>query len=71
MMQTIHFQLKDDIPRTEAAALTRREYENYKAGLERTGTKYRILSERTEADGSIVIEIIKQVNNYAVGRYMD
>ena len=36
------------------------ECEKYKAQLEKSGTKYKILSEKTKEDGSIVIEIKKQ-----------
>ena len=36
------------------------EYEKYKAQLKKNGTKYKILSEKTKEDGSIVIEIKKQ-----------
>ena len=39
------------------------ECEKYKAQLEKSGTKYKILSEKTKEDGSIVIEIKKQYNS--------
>ena len=44
-------------------ALAVQEYEKYKAHLEKSGTKYKILSEKTKEDGSIVIEIKKQYNS--------
>lgn len=47
------------------------EYEKYKAQLDKKGTKYRILSEKKNEDGSIVIEIKKQYNTSPVGDYMD
>ncbi len=47
------------------------EVKKYKAGLDKTGTKYKILSEETQADGSIVIEIKKQYNTSPVGSYLD
>ena len=47
------------------------EYENYKAQLEKSGAKYRILSEKTNEDGSIVIEVKKQYNSSPVGEYLN
>ena len=45
--------------------------EKYKAQLEKSGTEYRILSEKTNEDGSIVIEIKKQYNTSPVGDYLN
>ena len=39
------------------------ECEKCKAQLEKSGTKYKILSEKTKEDGSMVIEIKKQYNS--------
>ena len=47
------------------------EYEKYKERLEKGGTKYKILSEKTNEDGSIVIEIKKQYNSSPVGEYLN
>lgn len=47
------------------------ECEKYKAQLEKSGTKYKILSEKTNEDGSIVIEIKKQYNSSPVGGYLN
>ena len=47
------------------------EYERYKAQFEKGGTKYKILSEKTNEDGSIVIEIKKQYNSSPVGEYLN
>ena len=44
-------------------ALAVQEYEKYKAQLKKSGTKYKILSEKTKEDGSMVIEIKKQYNS--------
>ena len=41
------------------------EYDKYKEQLDKSGTKYKILSEKTNEDGSIVIEIKKQYNTTA------
>ena len=47
------------------------EYEKYKAQLKKNGTKYKILSEKTNEDGSIVIEVKKQYNSSPVGEYLN
>ena len=47
------------------------EYEKYKEQLDKSGAKYRILSEKTNEDGSIVIEIKKQYNSSPVGEYLN
>ena len=44
---------------------------NIKNQLEKSGTKYRILSETKNEDGSIVIEIKKQYNTSPVGEYLN
>ena len=44
-------------------ALAVQEYEKYKAQLKKSGTKCKILSEKTKEDGSMVIEIKKQYNS--------
>ena len=45
--------------------------EKYKEQLEKSGAKYKILSEKTNEDGSIVIEIKKQYNTSPVGEYLN
>ena len=47
------------------------ECEKYKSQLEKSGAKYKILSEKTNEDGSIVIEIKKQYNSSPVGEYLN
>ncbi len=69
--QTLHFQLKEDVGRDYARKLVEEEVKKYKAGLERSGTKYKILSEEIQKDGSIIIEIKKQHNTSPVGTYLD
>lgn len=69
--QTLHFQLKEDIDREYAISLMKGELDRYKKQLEKSETKYKILSESEEQDGSIIIEIKKQYNNSPVGNYLD
>ena len=51
-----------------AKQFIRQEYEKYKAQLDRK--QYKIVSEVTNEDGSIVIEIKKQYNSTPVGDYL-
>ena len=55
--QTLHFQLKEGVVK--------------ESGLERSHTKYKIVEEHKETDGSIVIKIIKQYNSAPVGDYLN
>ena len=70
LYQTLHFQLKEDIPHDEAARLVRIEVENYKAGLERKKSRYMFDSETEQPDGSIILKVRKQNLSTPVGEYM-
>lgn len=69
--QTLHFMLKDDLGHDYAVKLVREEVEKYKASLNKNRTKYKIVSEETQCDGSVMIKIIKQYNTSPVGDYLD
>ncbi|MBP1577862.1 MAG: hypothetical protein J6C75_05225 [Oscillospiraceae bacterium] len=69
--QTLHFMLKEDTPKQQAIMLVKREYEEYKKGLERNRTQYKIVDEAEQPDGSIIIKVIKQYNTSPVGSYLD
>ena len=69
--QTLHFQLKEDIEHSIAARMVREEVEHYKQTLERNRTRYKIVGEAEQEDGSVVIRIIKQYNQSPVGDYLD
>lgn len=69
--QTLHFQLKDNLERSEALPLVEQEVAHYKKGLERNNTRYKILEEAVQPDGSILLKIIKQYNTSPVGSYLD
>ena len=69
--QTLHFILKDDLGHDYAMKLVKEEVEKYKASLDRNRTKYKIVSEETQSDGSVMIKIIKQYNMSPVGDYLD
>ena len=69
--QTLHFQLKEDLEHSLAVKLVKQEVAKYKSGLDDNRTRYRIVSESEQPDGSVIIEIIKQYNNSPVGSYLD
>lgn len=69
--QTLHFMLKEDIGHDYAVSLVKQEAEVYKKGLDRHHTKYKILDETQQPDGSIMIKIVKQYNQSPVGDYLD
>ncbi|MCB6414633.1 hypothetical protein OCV99_08970 [Dorea acetigenes] len=69
--QTLHFLLKEDLGHDYAVRCVQHEVEQYKKDLERKNTRYKILEETEQADGSIVIKIIKQYNSSPVGNYLD
>lgn len=69
--QTLHFMLKEDAEHDYAVKMVEEEIKKYKNGLDRAGTKYRILSENKQNDGSVIMEIKKQYNTSPVGNYLD
>ena len=69
--QTLHFMLKDDLGHDYAVKLVKEEVENYKASLDKNRVKYKIISEETQPDGSVMIKIIKQYHTRPVGDYLD
>jgi len=69
--QTLHFLMKEDAERQWAAKQVQSEVENYKKGLERNRTRYKILEETVQPDGSVILKVIKQYNTAPVGDYLD
>lgn len=69
--QTLHFLLKEDVGQEYAKKLVTEEVKKYKEQLDKNKTQYKILSEETQADGSVIIEIKKQYNTSPVGHYLD
>ncbi len=68
--QTIHFEIKEDIGRSQAASLVKKEVEGYKAILEKRKLKYTVDEETVLPDGSVVLKIRKQYNSYSLGDYL-
>lgn len=71
LLQTICFLPKDGYPSEFNRQQVQKEYEGYKALMERRGTKYKILEENTLENGTIVVKLKKQNNQQAVGDYFD
>lgn len=69
--QTLHFLLKEDVSSDYAKKLVTEEVKKYKDSLNKNKTQYKILSEETLADGSVIIEIKKQYNTSSIGHYLD
>ena len=69
--QTIHFKLKEDIPEEWAQRMVQDEYKAYKEHLRVRNIPHKILSEEVQQDGSILIKIKRQVNQYDVGTYLE
>lgn len=70
IIQTLHFLLKEDVEHNYAVRMVQEEVKRYKEGLDKKGTKYRILSEQELEDGSVLMEIKKQYNTSPVGEYL-
>lgn len=71
LQQTVHFQLKEDLPHQAAVEMVQAEYARYKRQLEQSRTQYKIVEELPQSDGSIMIKIKKQYNTSPVGEYLD
>ena len=69
--QTLHFMLKEDVSHDAAVSMVKEDVENYKKGLDRNHTQYRIVEQTDQPDGSIVVKVIKQYNSTPVGDYLN
>ncbi len=69
--QTLHFMVKDDLKYDIVVKLISEEVAKYKTTLTRKRIKFKILSEETQPDGSVIIKIIKQYSMCPVGEYLD
>ena len=69
--QTLHFMLKADVTHDYAVRLVKEDVEKYKKTLERNRTQYKIIEQSEQADGSIIVKVIKQYNTSPVGDYLD
>ena len=67
ILQTLIFQQKEDsgLSREGILIQNRGEVNRYKHGMDRTHTRYQIVSEEELEDGSILVHIRKQYNDKA------
>lgn len=67
ILQTLVFMQKEDCGLSKASIqeTNRRELARYKQILERTHTRYQIVSEEEQEDGSIIVRVRKQYNDKA------
>lgn len=67
ILQTLVFLQKEDcgLDLTAQRAANRAEFEKYKKDLEKNRTRYQILSETEQTDGSILVHVRKQLNDKA------
>ncbi len=65
ILQTLVFSQKDDLGLSLETIQNqnRDEFEKYKKTLERTRTRYQILDETQQQDGSLLIHVRKQYND--------
>lgn len=71
LCQTLHFMLKEDMAHDYAVSSVKQEVEQYKKNLERNRTRYKIVEQLEQPDGSIVVKVIKQYNSSPVSDYFD
>lgn len=69
--KTLHFELKEELGHAAAARAVREEVEHYKAQLERSRTRYRILQETVQPDDSVLLQVKMQYNSAPCGSYLD
>lgn len=67
ILQTLVFMQKEDcgLSKTSILETNRKELARYKQTLERTHTRYQIVSEEEQENGSIVVRVRKQYNDNA------
>ena len=59
------------MPQEWAVRSVREEYAAYLRQLDERKIRYRIVEETAQADGSILLKIKRQNNQYDVGTYLD
>ena len=67
ILQTLVFMQKEDcgLGKKSIAETNRREFEHYKQAMEKTHTRYQIISQEEQEDGSLVVRVRKQYNDKA------
>lgn len=70
LSQTIHFTLSEKVPHQEAVALALKERQNCLEEMERRGVAHQVDRSYQLEDGTPVLEVRKQYNNYSAGDYL-
>ena len=67
ILQTLVFMQKDDglLSKNSILEANRREVERYTQAMDRTHTRYQIVSQEEQEDGSIIVRVRKQYNEKA------
>ena len=61
LTQVVHFPLRKDINRTATIKEVQDEVDRYKMHLQRFNSKYEILEEQRQPDGSVVLHVRKKL----------
>ena len=67
ILQTLVFMQKEDcgLSKISISEANRREFESYKQKMEKARTRYQIVSQEEQEDGSIIVRVRKQYNDKA------
>ena len=67
ILQTLVFMQKEDcgLSKISISEANRREFESYKQKMEKARTRYQIVSQEEQEDGSLVVRVRKQYNDKA------
>ena len=67
IMQTLVFAQQEDcgLSRNSIPDANRREFEYYKQTMDRTHTRYQVVSCDEQEDGSLIVRVLKQYNDKA------
>ena len=67
ILQTLVFMQKEDcgLSKNSIIETNRREFDHYKQTMEKTRTRYQIISQEEQENGSLVVRVRKQYNGKA------
>ena len=67
ILQTLVFMQKEDCGLSKKSIIeaNRREFDSYKQKMEKARTRYQIVSQEEQDDGSLVVRVRKQYNDKA------
>jgi len=70
--QTIHFTNVEGKGNEYGRKKVQEEIKRYKSRMDRDKTRYKVLSEELQDDGSVIMEIVREYGNRkSVGNYLD